>query len=81
MSTLQIATAQQYYAESVMSLIYTYQQIGTDGLGRRVYQMLLDGELYGEPKALLTYREYAAKVQHWAKLDPNMGVQRWTRPY
>jgi hypothetical protein len=73
--------ANEYYAQSVKSDVFEYQDVGRDGCGRRVYQKFLNGEAYGMPRALLNYREYAAKVEAFARISSYMGVQRWTDPY
>lgn len=72
--------AETYYEESIGTGLYDYIYTGTDSLGRKVYQKYLCGEATGEPRALLTFREYTRKVKEWAQLSPAMGVQRWTQP-
>ena len=74
-------SAEVYYDESVRSGLFEFQLIGKDGAGRRVYQKLLCGEPYGQPRALMTYREYSARVKLWAAFSSSIGVQRWTDPY
>lgn len=55
--------------------------IGKDYLGRRVYQTFIDGEEYGSPLALLTFREYTKRVKHFAaKVSSSIGVGRFTTP-
>lgn len=79
-TTAQLVTAEEYYRSS-FSKLFTYAYCGKDGVGRKVYQKQLEGEPYGEPRALLSHREYTAKVKAGALLSGAMGVQRWTSPY
>lgn len=74
-------SAAAYYEESTGPGLYDYTEIGRDDAGRRVYQKSIDGEKYGEPRALLTHAEYVAAVKAAARISPSLGVQRWTGPY
>jgi thymidylate synthase len=76
----------QAASDEVMGLLSyepTIQEIQkkVDDAGRRVYQKSIDGEKYGEPRALLTHAEYVAAVKAAARISPSLGVQRWTGPY
>lgn len=74
-------TAAEYYSKSVPPRggLFEYVLLGEDLCGRSVYQKLLDGKEYGEPRALLTYQEYVRKVKLWGMVR-SMGVQRWCVP-
>lgn len=74
------ASAAAYYAGSVpRGGLFEYHEIGTDTAGRKVYQKTLSGVDYGEPRALLTFGEFKARVKEYARLAPGtgIGVQRW----
>lgn len=77
------ATAGEYYRSVTKEGgLFRYVYIGKDDCGRRVYQKYLDGEKYGRPRALLTYREYKKAVRYWVNLGVgSMGVTRWADPY
>lgn len=72
----------EYYAVSTADGLREYEFKGKDACGRRVYQPHIDGEPYGRPRALLTYREYVAAVKAAHARAPRtpMGVPRWTEP-
>ena len=75
--------AATYYAKSVPQghhALFEYEYLGKDVYGCRCYQLRLDGELYGMPRALLSYRDYCAAVRSAAKLVRDCGVPRWTTP-
>lgn len=69
-----------YYNASLRSDLFDFEYLGKDECNRRVYQLLFEGEPWGGPRALLTFREYTTKVKEYARLHGNMGVQRWTDP-
>lgn len=62
--------------------LFERRLIGKDSLKRRVYQAYFLGELYGEPRALLTYAEYVAAVKaaHARAPKTSIGVSWWTEP-
>lgn len=75
-------TAEEYYRSSIESVLFKYDLLHKDDLGRKVYQPMYDGELWGEPRALLGYAEYTRAVKRAAKvLGSHIGVQRWSTPF
>ncbi len=76
------ASAAVYYEQSLAPGLFTYEARGKDAAGRDVYQKFLGGAAYGEPQALLHYKEYAAAVKRAAAhTGPHVGVPRWTAPF
>lgn len=75
-------SAQEYYDESVKAGLFEYSYVGNDLCGRRVYQKYIDGEEYGEPRALLTYAEFKKAVLKAASQcdATGIGIPRWVNP-
>jgi len=83
--TFRPANATAYYNACVThqeNAPFNRDLTGKDDAGRRVYQKSLCGELYGKPRALLTYTEFK---QHRKQMDAtgqrNVHTQVWTTPY
>ena len=73
-------SADVYYSESLRSPIYAYEYIGDDDIGHPMYQKLFDGEVYGQPRSLLPYKDFVASVKRAARYCSSIGVDRWVSP-
>lgn len=75
--------AADYYAESLRSGVFDFEEIDRDDARRRVVQRYFNGQKRGYPIALLTFTEFKANVQRLQAEAPHtpIGVSRWTRPY